>query len=496
MPIQTATLSRPVRLAAVLQNISEDECTHLFLNKRILICLEPTLASSHNARMTLVFAVNQTLRFCPNLTLMVPPESRHLVGRCLELAHAIHGADHEIQILDSEGQAKFFDAIINIGTRVCNHLPWITVNSGGWVARVASSGSGQESLPWAPASPNALGALAAACLGAGGAFFTIAGQLPHGCLEISLLSHEQAAPGRLQEGPPLPSDPLAIEAFIVGCGAVANGWAYTIKRLPINGSLQAIDRQSLRIENLGPYVLATRASLKIPKAQIIADYLEPAISVTPRPEEWDLFKIRLKYGIAVPPLIVNGLDHVGTRHSVQRLWPETLVDLAAGGLTCQVIVKNAASDGLCLLNALDIPPGERDWAERLALETGLSPDRIRNESVTEITQKDIDAAGPAYCSELARSRGKLICGRITEQNLQMENDNPDFTPAVPFVTAFSGIVGAAETMKLVMGFSGDLHYQRHFQSNQARALQMTCHGDCECQKIRQLTTAASEINSS
>src|SRR5207244_52043 len=138
-------------------------------------------------------------------------------------------------------------------------------------------------------------------------------------------------------------------------GAVTNGWTYTIKELPVVGSLQAIDRQALNVENLGPYVLATCGKLKMPKAQIIADFLAPKILVTPRPEEWELFKIRLKHGIAVPPLIVNGLDHVATRHSVQRLWPKTLIDMGAGALTSQLIVKPSQIDALCLLHALDIP---------------------------------------------------------------------------------------------------------------------------------------------
>lgn len=63
-----------------------------------------------------------------------------------------------------------------------------------------------------------------------------------------------------------------------------------------------------------------------------------------------------------------------TRHSVQRLFPETLVDMAAGGLQCQVIVKHKNNDALCLLNALSIPPDENDWAESLAAATGLRLD--------------------------------------------------------------------------------------------------------------------------
>jgi hypothetical protein len=484
MAIDGETFSRPARLAANLAARTEEECAHLFLKKSVLIRLESAFAHIQDARETFLFALNQVLRFCPNVSLLVPPEYQDLADRSIELAFAIHGAGRWIQIIGSDREVAAFDAIINVGTTVANDLPWITVNSSGWLGRVASARSGVNELPWSSASANACGALAAACLGVGAAFLTILGQPPNISQEISLFTHQVADLGVLHEGPALPSDPLEIDAFLVGCGAVTNGWAYTIKRLPIVGTLQAIDRQSLRIENLGPYVLATRAQVKTPKAQIIAEFLAPTVAVTPRPEEWELFKIRLNYGIAVPALIINGLDHVGTRHSVQRLWPETLVDMAAGGLTTQVIVKPAATDALCLLRALDIPPGELEWAERLALETGLSVERIRSQPVTEITKDDVDAAGPAHRAQLEKSQGKLICGRVTEQNLTMEATTPDFAPAVPFVTAFSGVVGAAETLKRLMGVSSGLHYQRHFQSNRSRALQMVCDSECECQEVR------------
>lgn len=479
MRLERSAFSRPARIASRLMERAEQESADLFLEKRIMIQLEPDFAGIVDARETFLFLVNQVLRFCPNIGLLVPPEAHTLIDTSVELAKAIHGRRARIRVATDQRAANF-NAIINVGTRVAAERPWITVNSSGWLARVATAGSGVVAVPWSLAPPNACGALAAACLGAEVAFLTILGLSPTIAQEISLFTCEEGNLGTLQQGPALPEHSLVMNGFLVGCGSVANGWAYTIKRLPITGLLQAIDRQSLRIENLGPYVLATRAELKTSKSQIIADYLAPAITVTPRPEEWELFKLRLKYGTVVPQLIVNGLDHVGTRHSVQRLWPEVLVDMAAGGLTSQVVVKPAATDALCLLQALDVPPGELDWADRLAQETGLNPNRIRNEPITEITQADIDRADPPHRGQLKKARGKLICGRVTEQNLSMETDTTDFEPAVPFVTAFSGVVGAAESMKHLMGLSAGLHYQRHFQSNRSRALRMQCLRNCEC----------------
>src|SRR5207249_8423580 len=106
-------------------------------------------------------------------------------------------------------------------------------------------------------------------------------------------------------------------------------------------------------ENIGPYVAAVRQWIGRPKAEIMRELLAPRIAVTPRAEEFELFKLRLGYGqLRVPPLIVNGLDNVETRHAVQRLWPATLIDMAAGGTMAQVIVKEVAGDSICLLQAL------------------------------------------------------------------------------------------------------------------------------------------------
>jgi len=44
-----------------------------------------------------------------------------------------------------------------------------------------------------------------------------------------------------------------------------------------------------------------------------------------------------------------------------------------------VIVKHKNNDALCLLNALSMPPDEKDWAENLAAATGLDPALIASQ---------------------------------------------------------------------------------------------------------------------
>jgi hypothetical protein len=83
--------------------------------------------------------------------------------------------------------------------------------------------------------------------------------------------------------------------------------------------------------------------------------------------------------------------------------------------------------------------------------------------------------------EDARRRGQPICGRIGELDLREEEYSPDFTPAVPFVTAFTGIVAAAQTMRLLLGQPlSSLHFQLSFLSYRCRRLDLKCSPTCEC----------------
>src|SRR6266568_5139735 len=465
--IEPQLFSRPARLAARLRRDGGEASNYLFNKKHILVRIEEAFGEMADAQETFLFAVNQVLRFCPNVVVAVPRNARNLIDVSDQFAAQVHGPGNGVAVADI-GAAPRFDAVINVGTEVRSGLPWITVNSTGWLARVASSGSEVAQLFWMSQPYNPIGALAAACLAAGSAFLTIAGHPVAELRELSLFTLGMGAPGSLSAGPVLPETPVELDGFLVGCGAVANGWAYAVKRLPIGGRLQGIDRQSLGIENLGSYVAAGYESVGRPKAEVIRDFLAPSIAVTARPDEWELFKIRLRREVPIPPLIVNGLDNVETRHSVQRLWPDTLIDMAADGLTSQVIVKHRVSDGLCLLGAFSPAADEHTWAERLAGQTGLAAERILNEPTSLITRDDVDMAPPEKRLELEHDhqQGLRVCGRVSRQNLTMEAANPDFAPAVPFVTGFSGVVGAAETVKSLMGrrYPGALHYQRSFQS--------------------------------
>jgi len=474
-------LSRPLAVAAGLLADDLTHVEHLFTGRRVLVRLEPALAGGADARQTVVLAVNEILRFCPNVALALPPEDADLLEIANTLAIEIHGSAHRVTTASMENTS--FDAVLNVGVEVRDVPAWITVSSDGWLARVATAAAGAMKLPEPKAPPNPLGALPAACLGTGQVFLALIGRpLLAAPIELSLHSLASGPPGTLTPGPAL-RDMLPIEALLVGCGGVANGWTYTIKRLPITGAIEAVDHQAMRPENLGAYVCAGRSSLNRPKAKIIRDELAPAIHVTPRTERFRFFNARIGHGqTVVPSLVISALDNPHTRHDVQRLWSPTTIDLAAEGLTAQVIVKDLRDDGICLLEAYTVPDGEPDELARLAAATGLAPERVADFE-SQITEADI-AVAPAEkraALEDARRRGQPICGRVGDLDLCEEEDSPDFTPTVPFVTAFTGIVAAAQTMRLLRGEPlSSLHFQFSFRSYRCRRLEMKCAATCEC----------------
>jgi hypothetical protein len=482
---QDDVFSRPARLGSLVTGFSEEEITRLFTEKRVLVILEPSFEDIVDARETFIFTVNQILRFCPNVSVRVGENSQDLVIACRDWATEIHGTKATIELM-SNLHREHFDATVNVGTEILAGLPGCTVNSTGWLARLATNRSGTEFLYWSKDRPNPLGALGAACRAAGVTFLTLLGKQFETSTEVSLFSHELGQPGALAGGPHLPDDSLALDAFLVGCGSVTSGWAYTVKRLPITGTLQAIDCQSLRKVNVGSYVSAGLSSIDKPKATFIREFLSPKIDVTARQDQWEFFKIWFRHGLTIPPLIIAGLDNVTTRHSVQRVWPETLIDMGAGGLESQVIVKHRESTGQCLLNALTIPPGKMEWAQTLANLTGLNPELIATDPTGGITQAEVDAAPVNQKPALKTLVGKPRCGYINRCTLEMEGFDPDFEPAAPFVTAFSGVIAAGETMKWLMGVrhENSLHYQMSFRSGLDRALQMKCNSECECQTRR------------
>jgi hypothetical protein len=462
--------SRPVRSAAQLASVTEAEAHERFSEKCVLVRLADEWVDDADARETFLFAVNLCLRF---VDVAVATDDIDLNDAASELAREITGMPLA---------TRAPDITLVVGWAMSHNASTVVICSDGWLARLATSASAIEALPPRRGNSNVLGALAAACLGASQVFHYLAGVgLAVDPVELSLLTLDQGPLGSLAPGPPLP-DHLDLDALLVGCGGVMHGFVYALKRLDVFGRARAVDRQRLREENFGPYVLATFAQRGVKKAQVVRDYLAPAVNVTPYDEDfYPLFTTRLDRGhFPVPPVVVSGLDRVTPRHIVQRLWPDLLIDMGAGGETAQLIVKRRDSTSACVLELLDSPTGE-DELTRLAAESGFAPEAIRDAMDAEITHADVaQAPAPLQAAmEQARRQGQLRCGFIRTRALDHEQTHDDFVAAVPYVVAFTGVLAAAELVKQLTASSGGLRYQFSFASLRGRCVEPRA-GACEC----------------
>lgn len=305
-------------------------------------------------------------------------------------------------------------------------------------------------------------------------------------LEISLFSLEQAEPGRLECGPEVSTEEVELDVLLIGCGGVANGWVYAAREAKSRGRAEAVDNQAQRPENIGPYVCATRERIGRPKTSVVKEELEPAMNVTPRPERFRFFKARIGYGQTyVPDIVLSALDDAAVRRDVQRLWAPTTIDLAAEGLTSQVIVKHLDDEGQCLLGAYTDSATNDTELATLAEATGLSIPRLLDFE-TPITEDDVAAAPPEKRDTLeeARERGQLVCGRVGDLDLREEEYSVTFAPAVPFVTCFTGVVAHAQTIRAQIRPTRSLHFQFNFQSYKSRLLHLRCGCTCDCSPRR------------
>lgn len=473
-----AALSRPLLLASQLTGDSPAQARARLLDAAIHVRVTTEFEDNQDAAILARSLVDQLSRFCGTVDVSAPDA---IAQACIERDRELHDPPRVHAWGSSLPRADALGIFIGgppdtpdgIGT--C---------SDGWTGKIFPAGTRESVTAFMVSNP--VGALTAAALTAGEAFLRLVGlSRPSQGFELSAWSGACGPLGGLPDDPPLPAIP-PIDALLIGCGNVMNGWAAAAHALRITGHARAVDRQSLGEENLGPYSLARRDMIGQPKTLLLARHLEPLITVARHDEELSLFLPRItRWHLPLPPLVINGLDEVEPRHMVQRLWPEALVDMAAGGTTSQVIVHQAGQGGQCLLRAYEAPDRETGYIPRTEAATGLRRERFLSEFTTPVTAEDVAQAPPEHKARLqaAADSGQLICGYINQASLTDTRSGENFAAAAPFIGALTGARAAAVTVALLAGHHapGGLRWQYDFLSNRARTAETRCPGTCECQ---------------
>ncbi len=472
--------SRPQKSAAALGDLAKDR--HRFLDKKVLLTGETEVLETANGRDAFLFSLRLLVRICANVSVVLPNGQAALFAEAEQLAAQI-AFGKPIEFLPS-AIFEEFDAVLSIGTSVEPGLPWTTINSNGWRARVSSG-----DLPPAGEcrSENPIGALACSCLGVGEVFKRLIALVPERgeLLNGFSFSLYDLTADSDDCGPPLPSK-IQSDLLIVGGGAIGNGIVALLCRLPMYGAIEIVDRECFGEENLGTCLLIGPVHLNQAKAPALEMILKAA-GKQARGFEGPFAEYAATLDGKYPAVVLNGLDNIDVRHEVQRaLWPDLIVDGAIGDFGCQVSRHPWKEDVACLLCLFRKPvrSGESIAAEA----SGLAEERVRQPDEL-ITPADVNAA-PEEKKEYLRVRiGKSVCSVVSEavtQKISQDTQVSGFEPSVPFVAAFSACMVVAQAILHLAGCPRtlDSRFQFDFLQGPARGEHYPegRRKDCLCQR--------------
>jgi len=473
--------SRPTAVARALG----DENSQRFVEKRVLLRGDAATLLSSNGQEAVRAAFLLLIRICENVAVALPAACKELRADIAALAADLI-PNRPLQWIDSNDVFDGYDAILSIGARGREDLPWTVINSDGWLARVSSRGG---DLPASADQANPIGAVAAACLGVGEVFKRLIGlRATRGeLLDVTSFSLWAYTTSAEDTGPAL--NALVIDVLLIGCGAIGSSTAYLLSRLPVSGRAVTLDRQDYKPENFGTSIIVGPRAYERAKAQVTAELLASKLDVVPL--VMDIASFHERYDGGFPDMVLAGLDDVEPRHQVQRLWPGLVIDGAVGGeLSCQVSCHPWHSSNACLL-CLFQKQEASSLVDMNARATGLPPELANNPDAI-VTEAVIASAQADRQAWLRGHLGKRICSITSEavvEFLSAETHREGFAPAAPFVSSFSACMIVAELVRyLTTGATlPEPRFQFNFLWGPRRGLHYAerRHDDCFCAERRE-----------
>lgn len=464
-PASDIASSRTLGVAEGLGSSLLDEA--VIFSRPVILTGERETLATQNGRWCLLDSLRLLSRIVGPLTVVLPRGLPDLEAEVRQLADRLWTPGTVTVVVEGATVAtEFAVAILNVGSGVNPHLPWTTINSNGWVARVSS---GPTALPADTNQSNPLAALMAASFGVTEVFKRVFG-IPREIaplLNATQFSLFELSTSRTGLGPPLPAMMSLPDTVMVGAGAIGNGIALVLSQLALQGRLHIIDKQDYRRENFGTCTLLDdECWLSTSKAQRLAAWLDRADGLRCTGEE--AFVADARSGSFVREmsveLVLNGLDDIRARHDAQMLWPSILVD---GGInSVGAAVRTHRLDhphGACMRCSFRLPPvSERELQAKV---TGLSATSLESDLGRPLNEQDVADAKESMREWLQEQvvLGKTVCSTISEaqsRSLGIELED-GFNPSVPFVATASAALVVTQALKAL--FYPNAEYTQRFQ---------------------------------
>jgi hypothetical protein len=448
-----------------------------FLDKSVLLRGDKVALATANGQTILRTAARLLIRSCPRLVVACDEQALRLQTETVLKAAEGGGS----VVSTTEVDSARFDAIVSIGTTTERDRPDTCVWSDGWCARVSS----HDSIEFGLGSDNPVGAVAAACLGAGEVFKRLIdlkrseGRLLNR-VSFSLYDYTES----IDPGPTLTA--FKLPTFLqVGAGAIGNGIALTLLESRATGSAIVLDSQDYERENWGTCVLMNAGDEGRPKAVVIAEHLNASGLYTATPVQLMVEQFRG----SIPPIVISAVDSPEARHAIQLLWPDLIIDGAIGPFPCEVGVHPWGPDIACLRCWYQLSLGPR--AEMIQAEASGIPEHLLADADGPVTEMHIRAAPPDRREFLRERLGKPICSVLEEAvaaAISAGKLRSGFRPSVPFVACLSGAMVVGELFKYANGLETVLEprYQFDFRWGPGPGLRlpMARLPSCDCVRRR------------
>lgn len=450
--VKALASSRPLGVAVEL-GVAELDADAIY-KKRIVLIGELATLSTSNGQWCFLDSLRLLSRVVGVLEVVVPDGLFELQREVDELITTIWtpGTVRRVQV----GQVAFDGAaaILNVGVQVRPDLPWTSILANGWVARCTS---GKRSLPSEADQANPVACLMAASFGVTEVFKRVYGVPEHMAppMENVAFSLFELTCEFNGYGPQLPNSIKFPEALILGAGAIGNGVILLLSQLPLTGHVLLMDKQAFAPENYGTCALFDSAAwLGSSKAEMLASWLQSR-SALKVDSEMTTIEGALASTVFTNEvdLVINGLDDVGARRAVQKLWPALLVDGAINSAGAAVVTHNANHRRFACLRCTFPEPNE-DHTELQAKATGLNISSLEGGQNRSISDEDIamaDESAREWLREQQRT-GRTICSTVStgvahRLGLKLAEG---FRPSVPFVATASAALVIAQVLRSLL----------------------------------------------
>jgi hypothetical protein len=497
--VEQLASSRPIGVATELSG--NPIVPEVVFSKKVILTGETSTLLTQNGRWCFLDSLRLLSRVIGNLDVLVPPEASELHTEIDQIIDELWSQGTVQRVHPYECDFRLAAAILNVGYEVRLDLPWTAVCANGWVARCTS---GPNRLPAGSEQANPVASLLAASLGVTEVFkriYDIPENKAPAMQDVAFSLFEMSADFP-NVGPKLPDEITLPNTLLLGAGAIGNGLTLLMSQLPLKGRVLLMDKQNFAPENYGTCTLLDRKDwLYQAKATQLAAWLrERSGNNLEVKGEMCTIEEALehgKLGSLRPELVINGLDDVKARKSVQRLWPSLLVDGAINSAGAAVVTHSMQYRRFACLQCAFAEP-EEDHIALQARATGLVRSSLEGNQNRMITDEDIANANPEYREFLREQqrKGKTICATIPDAYAQRLGLNLEkgFRPSVPFVATASATLVIAQVLRNLLWPEKQFWHEFQFASlfvgpSTAQRFNRLASADCDCTKNANLIEA-------